>query len=72
MGPKDIVQQRVTGFVAKNDSEFEKYVIEIANNTNLRKDMGKAAREYAEQHTWKNITLKLLNYCKDLIENNKK
>ena len=68
MGPKDIVKHNITGFVAKNDSKFEKYVIEIANNTSLRKKMGKAAREYVEHHTWKEITLKLLGYCRELIE----
>jgi len=67
-GPKDIVKHNSTGFVAKNDKEFEKYVLKLAKEEKLRKKMGKAAREYAKQHTWKDITLKLLDYCKELIE----
>ena len=67
-GPKDIVKHNSTGFIAKDDKEFEKYVLKLVKEEKLRKKMGKAAREYAKQHTWKDITLKLLDYCKELIE----
>jgi phosphatidylinositol alpha 1,6-mannosyltransferase len=54
-GPKYIVMDGVTGFVAGTDAEFLQRVMELAGNEDLRERMGARAREHALCRHWNRI-----------------
>lgn len=66
-GPKEIVTDGVDGFIAKDDSEFEKYIDRLINDKNLLKAMGKNALATSRKYEWSNITEQLINYYQVLI-----
>jgi glycosyltransferase involved in cell wall biosynthesis len=39
-----------TGFLAKNQSEWERYLIQLIEDAEMRKEMGRKAREHVEKH----------------------
>ncbi len=51
-GPKFIVQNNVTGFIAKNFEEFSKYALMLMDNPEKLATMKKAAREFASSRSW--------------------
>lgn len=59
-GPKEQVQNGVTGFVASSDDKFAKAVDLLAGDPELRARMGRAARVEAEKYTWGNVFKMLL------------
>jgi glycosyltransferase involved in cell wall biosynthesis len=54
-GPKYIVQDGVTGFVAADDASFLEHVVALAKDADLRDRMGARAREYALCRHWSRI-----------------
>ena len=54
-GPKFIVQERETGFVAKNLDEFVKYSIELIDDTEKLARMKKASLDFALTRSWDSV-----------------
>jgi phosphatidylinositol alpha 1,6-mannosyltransferase len=54
-GPKFIVQDGATGFIASNNTEFATRLIELVRDTAMRKRMGGAAREAALSTSWHSV-----------------
>jgi len=72
-GPKHLVLPGKTGYVAQTKEEFIERVLELVRNTELRKQMGKAAREHVAGVSWDAAFEKTyLAYCACLPENSKK
>jgi phosphatidylinositol alpha 1,6-mannosyltransferase len=51
-GPKHLVLPGKTGYVAQTNEEFIERVLELVRNSELRKQMGKAAREHVAGVSW--------------------
>ena len=51
-GPKFIVRENETGFVAKNADEFAEYAIALLDNPEKLSKMKKASREFALSRSW--------------------
>jgi glycosyltransferase involved in cell wall biosynthesis len=51
-GPRFIVRDAETGFVASSDDEFCDCVVALARDESLRRRMGAAARRQVEKHSW--------------------
>jgi phosphatidylinositol alpha 1,6-mannosyltransferase len=51
-GPKHLVVPGKTGYIAETNAEFVERVVELVRNTELRKQMGKAARERVADVSW--------------------
>lgn len=54
-GPKFIVQEGVTGFVAKNLDDFVKYSIELIDNPEKLAKMKKASLDFAMTRSWDSV-----------------
>ena len=54
-GPKYLVMDGVTGFVAADDSSFAEHVVRLARDRQLRERMGVRAREFAICRHWNRI-----------------
>lgn len=62
MGPKELIEDRKTGFIARSDEEFAQAVRLLATDHDLRNRMKIAARAAAELRTWKAIADQLIGY----------
>jgi len=51
-GPQHLVVPGTTGYVAQTNEEFIQRVVELVSNTELRRQMGKAARERIAGVSW--------------------
>ncbi len=51
-GPKFLVEEGVTGFVAGNETQFLEAVVKLQRNLDLRRDMRRSAREAALKRSW--------------------
>lgn len=54
-GPKFIVQEGETGFVAKNLDEFAKYAIDLIDNPEKLAKMKRTSREFALTRSWDSV-----------------
>ncbi len=54
-GPKFIVRDGVTGFVARDDSEFVEYAARLLQDSKLRSEMAAAARQQACGESWDSV-----------------
>jgi glycosyltransferase involved in cell wall biosynthesis len=54
-GPRHIVQQGTTGFVAESDAEFKSYLRYAFENRETLRPMRIAARVYASQQSWDTV-----------------
>lgn len=54
-GPKFIVQEGETGFVARNTEEFAEYTIELMDNPEKLNRMKRLAREFALSRSWDSV-----------------
>jgi glycosyltransferase involved in cell wall biosynthesis len=48
----EVVADKITGFLAKTDREFDNYLADLLENEGLRKRMGRKAAEHAKKFTW--------------------
>jgi glycosyltransferase involved in cell wall biosynthesis len=71
MGPKEQIDHGKTGFVAKNDEEFARYVDTLTGNPELCSQMGSDAREEAEEHTWEKVFCRLMDQYQRAIRHRK-
>ena len=67
MGPKELVKHGVTGFVARSDEEFDKYLTRLIRDRELRRRMGTAARKTAENRTWEQVFGKLVGFYEAVL-----
>jgi phosphatidylinositol alpha 1,6-mannosyltransferase len=51
-GPKNLVVAGKTGYIAETNEEFIARVVELARNAELRRQMGRAAREHVAGVSW--------------------
>lgn len=51
-GPKFIVRENETGFVAKNFDDFVRYALDLLDNSEKLSKMKKASREFALSRSW--------------------
>jgi alpha-1,6-mannosyltransferase len=62
LGPKELVEQGVTGLIAGSDEEFARSVRTLAGEADRRRKIGRAARRFAEARSWQAIFDQLLGY----------
>ncbi|HLJ89727.1 MAG TPA: glycosyltransferase [Candidatus Angelobacter sp.] len=60
-GPKFIVHDNATGFVARTREDFVKAVARLITDPQARRQMGDAARSYALAHSWDSVFEKVYN-----------
>ena len=68
MGPKEIVQDGKTGFIASGTEEFGERTSRLITDTRLRKKMGANARAYALTRTWDAIFGGLFDLYKEYAQ----
>ena len=71
MGPKEQVSHGVNGFVATDCDQFAEAVDKLIENSELRKKMGKSAREDAENYTWPRVFERLMQHYEHAISLNR-
>ncbi len=54
-GPKFIIKENETGFVAKNFEEFVKYTVELIENPQKLSEMKNASREFVVSRSWNSV-----------------
>jgi len=54
-GPRFIVRDGVSGFVAADEDEFCEHVVQMAREEWLRREMGRAARRQVEDQSWDRV-----------------
>ncbi len=54
-GPRFIVRDGVSGFVAASDDEFCERIVQLAREESLRREMGRAARRQVENQSWDRV-----------------
>jgi phosphatidylinositol alpha 1,6-mannosyltransferase len=54
-GPKFIVNEGVSGFVARSEAEFIEYTARLLTDAALRRLMGQAARDQARSESWEAV-----------------
>jgi phosphatidylinositol alpha 1,6-mannosyltransferase len=67
MGPKELVHDGVTGFVAHSDADFAGAVHVLATQPERRQEMAQAARAFAETRSWDAIFAQLLRYYDQVL-----
>jgi alpha-1,6-mannosyltransferase len=67
MGPKELVQDGITGFVTRTNGEFARAVDILAEDPRRRERMARAARRFAETRSWRQIFDDLLAYYGQLV-----
>jgi hypothetical protein len=58
----------VTGYVAKSDAEFGKYVSMLIKDGDMRCRMGAAARKSVENRTWAKVFDRLMGFYRSILE----
>ncbi len=54
-GPKSLIQNNVTGYIAASDSDFVQKVNDLINDRETHRRMGQAARLYACTQSWDSV-----------------
>jgi glycosyltransferase involved in cell wall biosynthesis len=69
-GSRSLVESGVNGYLAppRNTKEFAARVNKIAQDDELRKRMGEAARQKALAYSWDNVNSKLLENYREALE----
>lgn len=68
MGPKELVEDGVTGFVTHSNKEFTEAVGALINDPERRREMSRAARESVKARTWEAIFERLAGYYRELLQ----
>lgn len=71
-GPKFLIENNVSGFLAETEKEMIEKAIEISRHPEILAPMRKAARNFAEEHSWDAIFEKTYNYYKQAAKYPKK
>jgi glycosyltransferase involved in cell wall biosynthesis len=71
MGPQELVEEGRNGFVTSDKEQFEAALNRLVDNEELRKEMGKNAREYAKTRSWDSIYEQLVAYYESVLRDRK-
>lgn len=71
-GPKFLIEDNISGFLAENEDEMVTKTIEIARRPDILSPMRSKARAFAEEHSWDAIFEKTYNYYKQAAKYPKK
>lgn len=71
-GPKFLIEDNVSGFLAETEKELIEKTIEVVRRPKILNPMRAAARRFAEAHSWDAIFEKTYNYYKQAAKYPKK
>ena len=67
-GVEELVKDGVNGFIIRrNAADIAEKIQMLAEDDNLRKDMGKKSRKIAEKFSWENVTKKIEEVYESLL-----
>ena len=64
---QDILEEGKNGFFIKDSKELGKKILELLNNEELRKRMGKNSKEMVSKFDWKNVTELVIQEAEKII-----
>ena len=67
LGPCEIIDNGVDGFVTHSEEEFRDAVVKLIENPGLRRTMGRSARRAAERRSWESIFETLCGYYQTVL-----
>lgn len=69
-GPMDLIQDGENGFFYSPGDKYSlrRAILRIAANPNMRKEMGRVARNSVKSRTWENVCSELLNHYNEVIQ----
>jgi glycosyltransferase involved in cell wall biosynthesis len=67
MGPRELVDDGRTGFIAQSDTEFEQALDRLVGISPLRTEMGRQAREAASLRRWSDVADRMLSLHDEAI-----
>ena len=65
--PEDVLEEGKNGFFIKDSKELGKKILELLNNEELRKRMGKNSKEMVSKFDWKNVTESIIQEAEKII-----
>ena len=65
--PEDILEEGKNGFFINNSTELVEKILELLNNKELRKKMGKNSKEMVKKFDWKNVTESIIQEVDEVI-----
>ena len=65
--PEDILEEGKNGFFINNSTELVEKIMELLNNKELRKKMGKNSKEMVKKFDWKNVTESIIQEVDEVI-----
>ncbi|MGY5141683.1 MAG: glycosyltransferase family 4 protein [Nitrosopumilus sp.] len=65
--PEDVLEEGKNGFFIKDSKELGKKILELLNNKELRKRMGKNSKEMVSKFDWKNVTELVIQEAEKII-----
>ena len=65
--PEDVLEEGKNGFFIKDSKELGKKILELLNNEELRKRMGKNSKEMVSKFDWKNVTELVIQEAEKII-----
>jgi len=65
MGPKELVAEGENGFIAVDDSDFERKLDVLIGDQTVRKKIGANARKYALTRSWDDVFSRLYTYYEE-------
>jgi glycosyltransferase involved in cell wall biosynthesis len=65
--PEDVLEEGKNGFFIKDSTELGKKILELLNNEELRKRMGKNSKEMVSKFDWKNVTESIIQEAEKII-----
>jgi phosphatidylinositol alpha 1,6-mannosyltransferase len=71
-GPKFLIEDNVSGFIAETEEELAEKVIKIIKQPEILRPMREAARRFAEEHSWDSIFEKAYGYYQEGMKYDKK
>ncbi len=61
-GPRFLINQNVTGYVAQDEADLIRYSADFVSNHESLPEMQKAARERALEYSWQKVFEKVYEY----------
>jgi glycosyltransferase involved in cell wall biosynthesis len=71
-GPKFLIEDNVSGFITDTEGQLASRVAEIIKSPQILEPMRRAARRFAEEHSWNAIFQKTYNYYRTCAAYDKK
>lgn len=65
--PEDVLEEGKNGFFIDNSKELSEKILELLNNEELRKKMGKNSIEMVQKFDWKNVSQSIIQEASKII-----